>query len=944
LPTRHGLDRISQKPAKQQSAFEGRNISLALKKAAKASVNEKLTQARLESNWTQEYVAGQIGTSGNLVSRWERGITVPGPYNRKKLCGLYGKSEAELGLAKEVISSNIEQPQQISHEQVQQSQNLWNMPYKRPPFFTGREGVLQDLYDKFRTANSSVVVLAISGLGGIGKTLTAIEYAYRYRSSYKVVLWANAETYDTLASDYVKMASKNLLDLPEKEEQNLALVIAAIKRRLSDYEGWLLVFDNVVDLSTIGDFIPQTGKGHLLLTTRDQVVGDEVDHQIKLDKMELEESILFLLRRAKILPMDASPDMALFPGRDAAKAISIALDHLPLALDQAGAYIEETQCSLTAYLHLYETQHTALLKRRGRLAIRYRETVATTWSLSFQRVERANSVAADLLRLFAFLHADGIPEEILITCSQDLGSILEGIDNPLALDQAIEELLKYSLVHRHADNQTLGIHRLVQTVLKDSMSKNQQREWAERAVLALERVFPVVKFATLPRCERYFPHAQACAILIERWDMVFVEAAHLLRRVGEYLRERSQFIQAQHSLQQALTICERLPEPQLPELANCLNGLATLHEIQENFVDAEALNLKTLAICERILKPEDPQFIHLLNSIALLYIKQYKLSKAEPLIQHVSNIIKDGQGVDPVAYIYSLNIRAELYAAKGQYAEVEDLYLQALSLREQLLGSEHPDLASVLNNLAVLYMSQGKFLAAEPICQRALALSEKAWGSRHHTVAFHLTNLAAINAHLGRFTEAEQMYQRSLEIRKETLGVEHPEVGSILNNLGLLYNKQGKFAEAEMHFKRALAIREKVRGPEHPEVAYCLTNLAELYQKQGKFDEIESLCQRALSIISASLGTEHPDMRYGLNNLAAFYKAKGEYARAEPLYQKALAIMQKTLGPEHPDTARVLWWYADLIKKLGREDEASELERRFNLIKAKYLENPKKYF
>ncbi len=921
-----------------------RGIALALKKAHEASVNEKLIQARLERDWSQGYVAAQIGTTLVSVSRWERGITLPGPYYRKQLCGLYGKSEAELGIAEEAISSNIEQLQQVSHEQVQQSQNLWNMPYKRSPFFTGREGVLQDLRTKFSAANASVVMLAISGLGGIGKTLTAIEYAYRFRSSYRAVLWVNAETYNMLVSDYVKMASKSLLDLPENEEQNLALIVATVKHWLNNNEEWLLIFDNVVDLSMIGNFIPQVGKGHVLLTTRDQVAGDDVDYQIKLDRMEPEESVLFLLRRARILSMDASPDMTSVPSLDAAKAISKALGHLPLALDQAGAYIEETQCSLNAYLNLYKTQHTALLGRRGRLAIRYRQTVSTTWSLSFQRVERADPAAADLLRFFAFLHADGIPEEIVITCSRDLGPILEGIDNPLALNQAIEELLKYSLVYRHADNQTLGIHRLVQTVLKDGMSKNQQREWAERAVRALDRIFPVVKFATLPRCERYFPHAQACAILIERWDMVFVEAAHLLRRVGEYLSERSQFIQAQQCLQQALTICERLPEPQLPELANCLNVLAALHEIQEHFAEAEALYRRTLAICEKILNHEHPQFIHLLNNLALLYIKQYKLSKAESFVERVSNITKDGQGVDPETYIYCLHIRAELYAAKGQYAEVEDLYLQALSLREQLLGSEHPDLASVLNNLAVLYMSQGKFRAAEPICQRALALSEKAWGPRHHTVAFHLTNLAAINAHLGRFTEAEQMYQRSLEIREETLGAEHPEMAAIYNNLSQLYSKQEKFTEAEMHLKRALAIREKVRGPEHPEVAYCLTNLAELYQKQGKFDEIESLCQRALSIISASLGTEHPNMMYGLNNLAAFYKARGEYARAEPLYQQALAIMQKTLGPEHPDTARVLWWYADLLKKLGREDEASELERRFNLIKAKYLENPKKYF
>lgn len=901
---------------------------MALKKAHEASINEKLKQARLERQWSQGNVAAQIGTTLVSVSRWERGITLPGPYYRKQLCGLYGKSEAELGIAEEATSSNFEQLQQVSHEQVQQSQNLWNMPYKRSPFFTGREGILQDLRTKFSAANASVVMLAISGLGGIGKTLTAIEYAYRFRSSYRAVLWVNAETYNTLISDYVKMASKSLLNLPENEEQNLALIVASVKHWLNNNEEWLLIFDNVVDLSMIGDFIPQVGKGHVLLTTSDQVAGDDVDYQIKLDKMEPEESALFLLRRARILSMDASPDITSVPNLDAAKAISKALDHLPLALDQAGAYIEETQCSLTAYLNLYKTQHTALLGRRGRLAIRYRKTVSTTWSLSFQRVERANPAAADLLRFFAFLHADGIPEEIVIACSQDLGPTLQGLNNPLVLNQAIEELLKYSLVHRYADNQTLGIHRLVQTVLKDGMTKNQQREWAERAVRALDRVFPVVRFDTLPHCERYFSHAQACAILIEQWDMIFAEAAHLLRRAGEYLSDRSQFTQAQQFLLHALIICEKLPELPAPELANCLNSLAILNEIQENFADAEALYLKTLAICEKILKPEHLEFIPLLNNLALLYINQFKISEAEPFIQRILTITKDRQEVDPDTYIHSLHIRAQFYSAKGQYAEAEELYRQALSLCEQSLGLEHPDLATILNNLAVLYMNQRKFSEAEPVCQRALALSEKAWGGKHHIIAFHLANLAAINANLGKFAEAEQMYQRSLEIREETLSAEHPEMAAIYNNLSQLYSKQEKFTEAEMHLKRALAIIEKVWGPEHPEVAYCLTNLAELYQKQGKFDEIESLCQKALSIIRASLGPEHPDMMYGLNNLAAFYKARGEYTRAEPLYQQALSIVQKTLGPDHPDTAKILEDYADLLSKMGQVNEATELEAR----------------
>src|SRR5439155_9943511 len=181
---------------------------------------------------------------------------------------------------------------------------------------------------------------------------------------------------------------------------------------------WLLIFDNADDLAMLRDFLPAGGQGHIVLTTRSQVTGN-IARRIDVERMETEEGTLFLLHRAGLLEdatLDAIPEVERAKARELVEEV----DGLPLALDQAGAFIEETQCGLAGYLQLYRTRQAEVLKRRGRLVTDHPDSVATTWSLSFEKVEQANPVAADLLRLCAFLDPDVIPEEIMIKGASEL--------------------------------------------------------------------------------------------------------------------------------------------------------------------------------------------------------------------------------------------------------------------------------------------------------------------------------------------------------------------------------------------------------------------------------------------------------------------------------------------------------------------------------------------
>jgi hypothetical protein len=434
--------------------------------------------------------------------------------------------------ARPIVSSIPSSP--ISQKAIPPN-SIWNIPYHRNPFFTGRETLLTLLHDSL-TANKAAALTqaqAISGLGGIGKTQVAIEYAYHYQQEYTALLWASAASHESLILDFVALAS--VLNLPEQEAQDQTITIAAVKHWLVTHDSWLLVLDNADELEVVSEFLPPTSKGHVLITTRTQATGS-IARSIEVDEMNPDEGTLLLLRRAKLLAPDAALEQASPQDRRDAYAIVHALYGLPLAVDQAGAYIEETGCTLASYHEQYQRRQLVLLQRRGGTGREHPEAVATTWSLSFEQVERRNPTAADLLRVCAYLSPEAIPLDMLAAGASQLGLLLSACaDDPTLLDEPIAVLRRYSLLRRHTEDNTLSIHRLVQAIIKATMTSETQHEWAERTVRAVNAAFPEVEVDTWPQCKRYLPHAQACADLIGQYILAFPQAARLLNQAAWYL-------------------------------------------------------------------------------------------------------------------------------------------------------------------------------------------------------------------------------------------------------------------------------------------------------------------------------------------------------------------------------------------------------------------------
>ena len=734
-----------------------------MKNDRKFPANPRLRAAREGRGWSQQKLAEQIGTTSVNISRWENGSNFPSAYFRQKLSKIFGKTLTELGLVPPPHDSR-----------------MGNIPITRNAFFIGREKLLAQLHERLSTARTAALTQAqaLFGLGGIGKTQTAAEYAFRYGDDYADVFWIRAATRETLVADFVMLAE--LLELPGKERQDQPRMVAAVKRWLAAHDGWLLILDNADDLRLAQEFLPSSHKGYILFTTRAQASG-AIAASVFVEQLAPRESVLLLLRRAKLLDKDASLDQAQASDRVAAERIVKEMDGLPLALVQAGAYVEETGCSLEDYLHLYSTHRKDLLAWHSRLLPDYPDTVATTWLLSFQQIEQASPAAADLLRLCAFLAPDAIPEELLMRGAAALGAALRAVaSDPFKLNEALEVLRRYSLVRRDGSTHTLSIHRLVQSVLKDNMDQETQRLWAERTVRVVNAAFPDANnYGADTNNQDYLPHAQECAALITQYHLSFSEAAQLLYRAGAFQYFHGFYPQSQSFHQQALAIRKQAPEPDHPAIAESLNMLAMLSRIQGNDEQAEEFNLQALTIREKVLGSHHPDTAISLNNLSVLYRSQSKYEQAEPLLQ------------------------------------------RALNIREQALGSEHPDTLITFINLANLYLEQSKYEQAEQLLQQTLATSERVREPDDLIIAQIFNLLAKLSYEQGNNERAETLWQRSFVIIEKALGPEHPIIAERLNDLAKFYVAQDRYAQAQSPSQKAFNISERILGSDHPDtIAY----------------------------------------------------------------------------------------------------------------------------
>ena len=545
-------------------------------------------------------------------------------------------------------------------------------------FFTGREEILKVLTAALTTHST----VALSGIGGMGKTQVALRYAADHSQDYAHVFFVNADSMETLQASYADISRQ--LNLLPQEVSDLTLIAATVHKWLCQTPGWLLLADNADDLNTVRDMLPFRAKGRLLLTTREAIIGG-LGHLIPLQSLSETEGAALLLSRAHYLQPTQTLDDIDGTIKEDAMRLSQQLGGLPLALEQAGSYLEVMRLSPREYLALYKENAAELLAQPSYNSLDAHAPVGITFKLAFEKIEQRSPATADLLRICSLLAPDPIPEEIFIQGAEQLGEILRPF-LPQRLHELIREAGRFSLISREPHNRNLLIHNVVQQVIRDGVDEAVFRLWMERIIRALNTNLPDPEFALWPLYERLLPHAMICAVYIEQESLETEEAAYLLHQIGWYLSDRVQYVQAEPLKKKALEIRERILGAEHHDTAKSLANLARLYRDTGRFAQAEPLFERTLTICEKVLGPEHPD-----TATALSHL-------------------------------------ASLYSNMGRHTQAEPLYERSLAIRERVLGPEHPDTAATLGNLANLYRDTNRNTEAGPMMKRALAIYRRVWG------------------------------------------------------------------------------------------------------------------------------------------------------------------------------------------------------------------------
>ncbi len=678
--------------------------------------------------------------------------------------------------------------------------------------FVGREAELEELHQKLQESRQ-VAIVAVAGMGGVGKTELATQYAKQHLQNYQGgVCWLSAQGID------VGIQILRFAELKFK-------LIAPDDWKLADrlrycWQNWqqgevLLVFDDVTDYKKqVQPYLPpESPRFKVLLTTR--LGFDRTLPQLPLGVLKPLAAMKLLKSLVDRERLKSEPWVA--------RRICKFLGYLPLALELVGRYLDTMpDLSLETLLKRLEKkrlEHEAIAKANP--LMRYEYGVGEAFALSWEQLDENAQRLSCWLSLYAL--AD-IPLSV---------ETIEDDEKQELWEKAIAELRKLHLIQW----QSKGIYRLHPLIRQFfQMKLDKSSEASEVKTNFTAQMVKVAKqIPQQPNREDIFnltPHIPHLAEV----------ATHL----SQYLSDE--------------------------DLIRPFTGLGWFYQSQGLYQQAEPWLQQCVKIAKNRLGLEHLNIATSLNNLAALHKFTGRYSEAEPLYQQALELTKPLLGDNHPIVATSLNNLAELYRYTGRYSKAQPLYLQALELRQRVLGDNHLDVANSLSNLALLYKSTGRYSEAEPLFQQALELKKHLLGDNHLDIAINLNNLAGLYCSTGRYNEAEPLFQQALELRQHLLGDNHPDVANSLNNLAVLYESTGRYSEAETLHLQALELWKRLLGDNHLDVATSLNNLAGLYCSTGRLSEGKPLFEQALAICEGTLGVGHPDTIMVRGNYARFLK------------------------------------------------------------------------
>jgi hypothetical protein len=763
---------------------------------------------------------------------------------------------------------------------------VWGAVPARNPNFTGRVDLLEKLREQLTDKVTALLPHTLHGLGGVGKTQLAIEYVWRFASSYDLVWWISAEQPALIRSSLATLATR--LELPSGEDLDKTLVaVHDALRTQNPYKRWLLVFDNADRPEDLDRFLSTPG-GHILITSRNRAWSG-VAETVEVDVFTRAESLELVNRR--------------LPGAPAEEAdrLAEAVGDLPLALEQAAAWMLATATPVPDYLRLLEEQVGQLLLESP--PTNYPLPVVATWGLAFDQLSRQAPAAVQLLELCSFLGSEPVSVRLLpMGRYASLPSPLDAtVRDEIPLRRAVRDIGRYGLAKVDPARNSIEIHRLVQAVLRDRLTEEQRAAYqrsVHELLAAANPGNPTDDPQSWPRHAELAPHVLP-AKLIEGDTLeshkVVLDQVRYLWVIGDY---RSSWQLAENAYndwnerlgsdyEQTLVVGRFL--------ANALRSVGRTDE-------ARALNEDIWARTRRTFGENHEHTLAVANSVGADLRWQGRWREARELDEDILERHKRVFGEDDASTLNSANNLAVDLRLLCDFARARELDEETIERRRRVIGDDHPLTLFGISSLSRDYYGLGDFQAALTLQRQSLPVHRAKLGPDHSDVMratrVHTLTLRSLGEYGGACEIGEELVTRSQRV----LGDDHPDTLGALTALANSLALVDRLTEARMAGEDALARYRNVLGNDNPFTLAAATNLAIALRAAGDYTAARTLDEAALAGFTAALGEDHPFTLSCAINMTVDFAMAREHAAARDLGERTLAGLRRVSGPQHPDT------------------------------------------
>ncbi len=811
---------------------------------------------------------------------------------------------------------------------------VWGGVPLRNVNFIGRKELLESLRSQLsRSTPTAILPGALHGMGGIGKSQIAVEYVYRHAEDYDLIWWIPSENPSEIQASLVQLAQR--LDLPV--EQSIYTAIPAVLEELrvgGRFQRWLLIFDNANRPEHVRDFWPRGGEGHILVTSRNPQ-WSEVAQALEVDVFQREESRQLLQRR--------NADLA---DADADRMAGV-LGDLPLAVEQAAAWRAETGMTTTEYLELFEEKRTELLESRP--PADYEVAVEAAWNVSIDQLREDNPGALELLEVCAFFSPEPISRATFsgvrnVPVSEALERTLA---DPIRLSRAIREITRYSLAKIDHRSDTLQLHRLVQLVLRNKLSPDDQVRVRHTAHLLLANRDPKKPDSVeyWPRYAELLPHIRAVgaenctdewvrrmAINAVNYLFAFGDPAGALEMARKYslywaeklgakhqdtlvvsrwwgrsLRQLGQFEEGRAVAQQTLKLMRETLGDTHEETLLTMHGVASDLRAKGDFTAARDMNKLAYDAAVDRFGVDDPDTLAAANNYALSLRLVGDFVAARNLDELTWQRKRVVLGEDHRHTLLTLDNWSVDLRETGEYLKARIEQEDTVRRMRAQLGDLHPMTLAAIKNLAVAYRKAGQHDD-----KKALELAEEAtdgfvarYEEDHPDAMSAALDLSIEHRQAGNLPEAHRLGARVMNLYERTWGARHPFTLAAATNLAVTLRERGILEEARTLNERALADMREVLGEDHPFTLVCATNYASDMAATDDYESAYSLDKETLDRSTLALGSEHPSTLALVVNLALDLQGLGRLQEADSMQLTAVQRLRAVLGSDHPATMNV---------------------------------------